>query len=867
MEIVDEKTRDERLREDASPGVRHLKVAVPLPVTGTFTYSVPEGLRDRAVTGTRVLVPFGRRKITGFVVGYKEAPDDGAGAGADAAGDALAAGDAGKPAAAKPRELKDIIEVLDVEPVLSPSMIDLTRWIADYYLAPWGEVLRGALPPGINMESRRFVRLTDDGRDALKDGAPGVPAKRRRLLEVAADRDKLTVAHAIREAGLPRANHGDVDALAREGLLEIFEEIRKPATHAGREQVVHLKCSPAEARAHAEAIGKKAPKQADALRVLADAEGGIIPVSELTERGVSSATVTRLAEKMLVEREERDRPRLSTGLEGWGLADEGPLTTEQERALELVRGKMTAGEFGVVLLHGVTGSGKTRVYSEAVEAALDAGKGAIVLVPEISLTPQMVQRMRKDFGDRVAVIHSGLSLGERYDTWRAIKEGMFPVVVGPRSAVFAPVADLGVIVVDEEHEQTYKQSESPRYHARDVATMRAKLEGAVVVLGTATPSMETYLNARDGKYDLVELPERIDAGPLPEVEIVDMREVPTVDSEGAFSAELRDAIGETLDGGKQVILFLNRRGFASFVQCMSCGHTERCPECNVSLTYHSVGQEMRCHYCGLTNKAPSKCPECEGLNLRFGAPGTQRVEKAVHELFPQATVARMDVDTTTRHGSHWRILKAFAEGKTDILLGTQMIAKGLDFPGVGLVGVVAADVALNLPDFRSGERTFQLLTQVAGRTGRGKERGKVLVQSYLPDHYTIELAKAQHFTPFFEREIEEREGLGLGYPPFTRLVGIVAKGKTESQVIQAAGRLAEFLDRGAAGMEEPRPEVLGPAPAPLERIKGVYRWQVLVRGKGASARALVAAALAQKASLKLPSSVTLAIDVDPLDLL
>ncbi len=853
MEIVDQK-----LRKDAGPGVRHLKVAVPLPVRGTFTYSVPEGLRERAVTGTRVLVPFGRRKITGFVVGYEEAPGEAGAAGATVPEGA---------AAAKPRELKDIIEVLDVDPVLSPSMIDLTRWIADYYLASWGEVLRSALPPGINMESRRLIRLTDDGRDALKDGAPGVPAKRRKLLEVAADRDKLTVAHALREAGLPRGNHADVDALSRGGLIEVFEEIRKPATQAGREQVVHLKCSPAEARAHAEAIEKKAPKQADALRELADAERGVIPVSELTERGISSATVTRLAEKILVERGERDRPRLSTGLEGWSLSDEGPLTAEQERALELIRGKMSAGGFGIVLLHGVTGSGKTRVYSEAVEAALAAGKGAIVLVPEISLTPQMVQRMRKDFGDRVAVIHSGLSLGERYDTWRAIKEGIFPVVVGPRSAVFAPVADLGIIVVDEEHEQTYKQSESPRYHARDVAAMRAKLEEAVVVLGTATPSMETYLNARDGKYDLVELPERIDAGPLPEVEIVDMREVDTVDSEGAFSAALRDAIGETLDGGKQVILFLNRRGYSSFVQCLSCGHTERCPECNVSLTYHSTGQEMRCHYCGLTRRAPDKCPECDGINLRFGAPGTQRIEKAVHELFPEAVVARMDADTTTQHGSHWRILKAFAERKTDVLLGTQMIAKGLDFPGVGLVGVVAADVALNLPDFRSGERTFQLLTQVAGRTGRGKERGRVVVQSYLPDHYTIELAKAQHFTPFFEREIEEREGLGLGYPPFTRLVGIIVKGKTESEVIQAAGRLAEFLGRGAEKMEEPRPEVLGPAPAPLERIKGVYRWQVLVRGKGASARALVAAALAQKASLKLPSSVALAIDVDPLDLL
>ncbi len=826
----------------------HLKVAIPLPVTGTFTYSVPDDLKERAVVGTRVLVPFGRRKLTGFVVGHEDAPADEAPGG-------------------RSISVKDIIEVLDVDPVLSPTMIDLTRWIADYYLAPWGEVLRSALPPGINMESRRFVRLTDDGRDRLAAGASDITERRRKMLEVASGRDKVSVALVTREAGVPRGHHTDVDALVRAGLLELFEEIRPPRAEGGRESVVKLLCSRPEARAHAEAIAKKAPKQADALTILAEAKDGVTPVAELTEKGVSSATIARLVEKQIVDREERDKPRLSVGFEGWALAEEGDVTPEQGRALELIRGKIDGGAFGVVLLHGVTGSGKTRVYSEAVEAAIATGRGAIVLVPEIARTPQMVQRMKKSFGDRVAVVHSGLSLGERYDTWRAIKEGMFQVVVGPRSAVFAPVKDLGIIVVDEEHEQTYKQSESPRYHARDVATMRAKLEGAIVVLGTATPSMESYLNARDGKYDLVELPERIDAGPLPEVKIVDMRENFPVDTEGAFSAALRDAIAETLADGRQVILFLNRRGFASFVQCTSCGYAARCEHCNVSLTYHSTDSTMRCHYCGLSLKAPDACPECEGVNLRYGAPGTQRVEKAVHELFPEATVERMDQDTTTRHGSHWKILKAFADGKTDILLGTQMIAKGLDFPGVGLVGVVAADVGLNLPDFRSGERTFQLLTQVAGRTGRGADRGRVIVQSYLPEHYTIMLAQDQHFTPFFEREIAEREGLGLGYPPFTRLVGITVKGRDESQVIKAAGLLADFLERGAGKMEDPRPEVLGPAPAPLERIKGVFRWQLLVRGKGGSARALVAAALEQKAALKIPTAVSFAVDVDPLDLL
>ncbi len=643
--------------------------------------------------------------------------------------------------------------------------------------------------------------------------------------------------------------------------------VHPPKVEGGKEQVVRLLVAAPDALVEKEKLERRAPKQAEALGVLAGAPDATLPVAKLGEAGITSATVTALVKRGLVERTQRRSPRLSVGQEGWGLGEEGDLTAEQRSAVDLIGGRISSGEFGVVLLHGVTGSGKTRVYSEAVQVALDAGRGAIVLVPEISLTPQMVQRMKMDFGDRVAVVHSGLSLTERYDTWRAIREGLFPVVVGPRSAVFSPVRDLGVIIVDEEHEQTYKQSESPRYHARDVATMRARLENAVVVLGTATPSLESYLNAREGKYDLVELPERIAAGPLPAVEVVDMCEEPTVDSEGAFSAVLRDAVLETLGADKQVILFLNRRGHASFIQCMSCGHSEKCPNCNVALTFHSIDHTMRCHYCGITTPAPDRCPACDDLNLRFGAPGTQRVEKAVHELFPEATVERMDVDTTTRHGSHWRILKDFAERKTDILLGTQMIAKGLDFPGVGLVGVVAADVGLNLPDFRAGERTFQLLTQVSGRTGRGEERGRVVVQSYVPEHYTIALARDQHFVPFFNREIAEREGIGLGYPPFSRLVGITARGRDEDQVREAAGRLADFLARGSEHMGDPRPEVLGPAPAPLEKIRGVYRWQVIVRGRGGSARALVAGALVQKRALKLPSAVTLAVDVDPLDLL
>jgi primosomal protein N' (replication factor Y) len=819
-----------------------VNVAVPLPVTGTFTYAVPEDLEERARVGTRVLVPFGRRKVTGFIVAVNAKP------GVD--------------------DVKDVLEVLDVDPVVDEIMIELTRWIADYYLASWGEVLRSTLPPGINMESRRFLRATDEGREALhSDESSELSERRRKLLEILCERQKVSVAYARRAAGMPRRSRSDIDALVREGLVEELEEVRPPRVEGGKESVVKLSVGLEEALEEKVALERRAPRQAEALSMLLAADDATLSAAELNGAGIGPAIVASLVRKGLVERADRGKPKLSVGLEGWGLREEGSLTAEQSAALERISGRIERGEFGVTLLHGVTGSGKTRVYSEAIRLTLARDRGAIVLVPEIALTPQMVQRMRHDFGEEIAVLHSGLSLTERYDTWKAISEGFFRVVVGPRSAVFAPMPDLGLIVVDEEHEQTYKQSESPRYHARDVAIMRAKLSDAVVVLGTATPSLESYSNAREGKYDLIELPVRIDYGPLPEVQIVDMRTEHPVDSDGAFSAALRDAVRDTLENGKQVILFLNRRGFASFVQCVACGHTEKCPNCNVALTYHSTDRTTRCHYCGLSVPAPAKCPSCEGIDLRYGAPGTQRVEKAVRELFPDAAVERMDVDTTTRHGSHWRILKEFAEHRTDILLGTQMIAKGLDFPGVGLVGVIAADVGLNLPDFRSGERTFQLLTQVSGRTGRGEERGRVVVQSYLPEHYTIAMAQDQLFGPFFEREIAEREGIGLGYPPFSRLVGIVARGRDEAAVRKAAVRVADFLESGASMMDDPRPEILGPAPAPLEKIKGVYRWQVLVRGRGGSARALVSGALAQKSALKLPSAVTLAVDVDPLDML
>ncbi|MDN5293555.1 MAG: hypothetical protein PWQ31_860 [Eubacteriales bacterium] len=542
------------------------------------------------------------------------------------------------------------------------------------------------------------------------------------------------------------------------------------------------------------------------------------------------------------------------------------LTPPQEEVLAVLRPSLREGRKEVFLLHGVTGSGKTEVYLRAIEEVLAVGRQALVLVPEISLTPQMVERFKNRFGSRVAVWHSALSQKERNDEWLRIFSGRADIVVGARSAVFAPLRKPGLIVIDEEHENTYKQEESPRYHAREVALMRAKLAQCPVILGSATPSLESFRRAETGEYHLLSLPARVDNRPLPRVEIVDLREELKEGNRSVFSRLLQKEMAERLRRGEQIILFLNRRGFSTFVVCRECGLVMKCRRCDVSLTYHAGVNELRCHYCGLRVANPDSCPQCGSRYIRYFGTGTQKIEEEVKRLFPWARVLRMDVDTTSRRGAHEKIINLFREGKADILIGTQMIAKGLDIPAVTLVGVVSADTVLNLPDFRAAERTFQLVTQVAGRAGRGKIPGQVVVQSYNPDHYAIQAVRNHDYHSFYRREMEYRQR--MKYPPFTHLLRVVVLGRKEEQVVRGAQFLGAELrlqmeQAGVTGVS-----LLGPAPAPLQKLKDTYRWQMALKGpEPEELRWLLRRALDVVKEAREMAPVGLQIDMDPMGMI
>jgi len=536
-------------------------------------------------------------------------------------------------------------------------------------------------------------------------------------------------------------------------------------------------------------------------------------------------------------------------------------SVEQGNAIKQISSKMAEGKSATVLLQGVTGSGKTEVYLQAIDEVLGCGKQAIVLVPEIALTPQIEERFLARFGDRVAVMHSRLSDGERSEAWRRIRDGEVGVAVGARSAIFAPFSRIGLIIIDEEHEFSYKQEDNPKYHTRDVAAQRAKWHNAVVVLGTATPSIESYYLAQQGVYSFLTLPRRIHDRPMPEVNIVDMREELRLNNRSMFSRSLHEAIGERLTRGEQSIILLNRRGFATFVLCRDCGFVVRCPHCSVSLTYHSSDKSMRCHYCQFRSGTPDTCPACRSHRIRYFGAGTQKVEDELRTIFPEARILRMDSDTTTRKNSHQQILAAFERGDADILLGTQMIAKGLDYPNVTLVGVVAADTALNLPDFRSAERTFQLLTQAAGRAGRGDKSGQVIIQTYNPENYSIKAVQTQDYAAFYREEIAIREE--LCYPPFHSLIKIVISGDDEREVIH---RLENVLGdaRQCAESRGIQMEFLGPSPAPLNRIKDQFRWQLFLKGPD---KQLLHTVLIDTIDEATFGSGGLSIDVDPVSML
>jgi len=825
-------------------------VVVPVPLDRTFTYLVPEALTPDIARGVRVLVPFRQRKLTGVVVAVD----------ADADGSAL-------DFTAKP-----IADVLEVTPALTNAMLRLTRWMADYYVCGWGEVVRAALPSGTDVATERRLRRTETPVPETWENH----TRARAVLEDLAGRDATTLTGLRQRVGPVPLRL--IRKLAGDGLLTLTTGLSEASVQVKTETHLRLAAPFQTAGAVRDAREQlRGPKQRLVLEVMAGllAEGVDTPrQADVVERAEASySTIHRLIEMGLLESvtQQVNRSPLDN------LAPPSPppdhaFHPHQAAALKAIEEAIAEERFESFLLHGVTGSGKTEVYIAALKAVRARGKTGIILVPEIALTPQTVQRFRAHFGDHIAVLHSRMSLGERFDAWRHLRDGRYDIAIGPRSAILAPLENLGLIVVDEEHEPSYKQFDpAPRYHARDVAVMRAHMNDAVVVLGTATPSAETYTNAEHGKYTLLPMPERVPnaagvAVTMPSVDVVDLTlERKKHRLEGAISETLYEAIATRLDRNEQVILLQNRRGYAPVIECENCGWAPGCSDCAVTMTYHKARGHLRCHYCGRAERLPRTCPECGSDELTQIGTGTQRVEEELHERLPHASILRMDLDTTSRKNAHHDILDRFRRGAADVLLGTQMVAKGLDFPRVTLVGVVSADVGLLLPDFRAEERTFQLLTQVAGRAGRAELPGTVLLQTRNPEHPLFHAVTTHDYHDFMAYILNERQM--LRYPPFARLAVVEFRGPDAARVEKVARQWTGPLRQRAAQADGPV-EVLGPEPPMVGRVKKQFRYHTHVRvprvARAPALQPLLRAA--DEAFGSPPRGYHVAIDVDALGL-
>lgn len=762
-----------------------------------FDYAVPERFRPLVRPGVRVGVPFGPRVLYGFVVGTSESSD------------------------IDPAKLKPIRSVLDVSPVVTPELLELAAWVSRTYVCPLFAALSALLPGALKTKTEKTYRAGTTEGLLLED-------------ELQALVDEVTRRGAVSEEALLAA-YADRTQLLRTAVeLGVLVEERDVRDRLGRktQQAVELAVERGEAEAAAETLAARAPKQAAVIRRLLEQPGPAIAAELLRATGTASGAIRSLEEKGLVRTMELEIGRDPYAHRTFAPSSALPLTPSQSSALAPINETIAARRHEAFLLHGVTGSGKTEVYLQAMQACLDAGREAILLVPEISLTPQTVEAFKGRFGDEVAVMHSRLSQGERYDEWRKIADKQVKIAIGARSAIFAPFTDIGLIIVDEEHEASYKQEESPKYHARDVAVERGRRHGAAVVLGSATPSLESYWEAHRGGLRLLQMPERVHGRPLPTVEVVDMREELKDGNRAMFSRSLADALRQRLARGEQSVLLLNRRGYSTFVLCRSCGYSAQCPHCDITLTYHRTSRHSRCHYCGYAEREASSCPSCGSEHIRHFGTGTQRVEEELAKLFPGIRTIRMDVDTTSAKGAHEKLLSQFREGKADVLLGTQMVAKGLDFPKVTLVGVISADTMLRLPDFRAAERTFQLLTQVAGRAGRHQLRGEVVVQTYTPEHYSVTLAAAHDYRGFARRELLSRRE--LGYPPYRRLALATLSHEDAALLMRTSERFAEALRSRLPARRDADdgPDLLGPVPSPIPKLKDRYRFQCMVKYRG-----------------------------------
>jgi primosomal protein N' (replication factor Y) (superfamily II helicase) len=811
-------------------------VALPLPLRTTFTYAVPEPFGGTLHPGSRVLVPFRKKLLVGVVVeSVKNTPEG--------------------------TNIREITRVLDFVPALTPKLIELAHWIASYYLAPIGEVFRVMLPPLTELKSQRHILLTESGREAAGSLSGGELSHGLAKLEVEFFA-KLKAKKGVMELG-PKAKLGlDVPALQklqRLGLIEIRESVQNKKRRTQR--VIAWKGAPA---------GSEAPKpfaeKEEKIRMLLETERGPLPLSQLLKlSNVTRSLIERMLRDGLVQSWEEPLDPAEDPFDAGYTPPAHELNAEQESALKGIRARFELHEFGVQLLYGVTGSGKTEIYLRAVQETLACGKTAIVLVPEIALTLWIGRQCRSWFGARfegVAVLHSALSDVERAREWWRVRNGEARVVVGTRSAIFAPLENVGLIIVDEEQENSYKQEETPRYHGRDVAIVRAKMENAVALLGSATPSMESYHHARNGKYELLTLALRVADRALANVEIVNLREeFQQTHQTSPISARLHADIRECLANKTQALVLINRRGYSWSVLCRSCGASVQCVNCSISMTHHKQRNRLECHYCGSIQPIPKLCPKCQSQYLYFFGEGSEHLEERLRKEFPGARIARLDRDTARTKRQYQEMLGAFAGGALDILVGTQMLAKGHDFQRVTLVGVVSADSSLSLPDFRAAERTFQLLTQVAGRAGRGDLRGRVLIQTFYPEHYAIQDAVKQDYISFFERELHFRRM--MAYPPFTSLANVIVRDTSLEKAIRWSRQLSEYF----SPYDGEKVRILGPATAPLARLKKEHRFQFLLKSpKRSVLTKVLQGALAHCDSKEIPQTALL-VDMDPLSLL
>lgn len=767
------------------------EVIVDVPARATdrpYDYLIPEELISEVQVGSRVQVPFGHRKLIGYVVQIKEQ--------------------------AETRKLKPVSEVMDIHPPLTPELVELGFMMADEYLCHTITALQSMVPSVLKGKYQKIVRYLGE-QEEMADS----------LLDLVCD-PFLAYLKKAKECTWEEALKFGVSPsmlrqLADRRLIVLEERVGDRVT---RQKVTFVRPVNADdLQAAIDSLSGRAKRQKEVLQFFRSNPYEIALPRLLSRLQISRSTVQSLADKKILAVEEREELRDPYRGRNFQKTEPLSLTPEQKKAIAPVIDSIRNRQADAILLQGVTGSGKTEIYLQSIAKVLKQDQEAIVLVPEISLTPQMVNRFKGRFGDQVAVLHSGLSRGERYDEWRKIHRGEVKVAIGARSAIFAPFRRIGLIIIDEEHESSYKQEENPKYHARQIAWWRAQKHRATLVLGSATPSLETYEHTQKGYYRRVELKERVHGRPFPEVNVVDMRKELLSGNRSMFSQSLRDELVQCVGRGEQAVLFLNRRGFSTFVMCRECGETLTCPHCDISLTFHQTNRTVRCHYCGYTKRVPEVCPSCGSKHIRHFGVGTQRVEQELARQFPGIRVIRMDVDTTSRKGAHERLLKSFGAGQADVLLGTQMIAKGLDFPKVTLVGVIAADTMLHLPDFRSAERTFQLLTQVSGRAGRHEKPGKVVIQTYNAEHYSINMAANRQTLSFYRQETRLRKL--HDYPPFSGLFSVLISHPDRVKVMRAGQEIARRIKKNL-----PQDcQMLGPVPAPVPRIKDRYRLQILIK--------------------------------------